>query len=143
MKLKVWIDRIKAQCPAFGGRVGGMAQLVINSAEGSRVGVPAAYVLRLQETVEGSLVTGPGVEQPAEETFGVLVCVDVADREGVSADDRMEDIKLQLLAALKGWEIDQAAGLVEYRGYETADLTPARLWRRFDFSVLSGDAGSV
>jgi hypothetical protein len=143
VRLKVWIDRIKADCPAFAGRVGGMAAFIAAAADGARVAVPAAFVMRLQEVVEGSALTGGGTQQPAEETFGVMVCVAVSDREGVGADDAMEDIKLALLAALKGWEIDPAAGLVEYRGYETVDLTPARLWRRFDFSVLSGDAGTV
>jgi hypothetical protein len=143
VKLKVWIDRIKDTCPIFAGRVGGMAQFVTAAVDGNRVPVPAAFVLRLLETVEGSILTGALVQQPAEETFGVLVCVDVADREGVSADDAMEDCKTALLTALKGWDLSAEAGLVEYRGYETIDMTPARLWRRFDFAILSGDAGTV
>jgi hypothetical protein len=143
VKLKTIIDRVKAECPGLSGRVGGTADFIAATAPRATFPVPHAFVLRLAETVEGSVLTGGLTQQPGEEAFGIVVCVGVADREGVSADDTMEDLKAELLVALKGWDADPDAGLMEYRGYETIELTPATLWRRFDFSILSGDAGSV
>jgi hypothetical protein len=80
------------------------------------------------------------VVQPNEEFFGIVVCVSsAADRRGAAADDELDDIRTELLAALKGWEPDADRAPLEYRGFETLELNRARMWRRFDFSSLLGD----
>jgi len=139
VKLRILIDHIKAECPAFAGRVAGAAEFAAAAAEADRLAVPHAFVIRLVEDVEPSITAG-AVEQPSEEWFGIVVCVsNTADARGQGGDDTLDDVRAELRAALKGWQPDADHAPMEYRGFETLDLTRARLWRRFDFSTLTSE----
>ncbi|HYE49587.1 MAG TPA: hypothetical protein VEB20_08350 [Azospirillaceae bacterium] len=143
MKLSVLIARLREECPSFVNRVGGVGDLAAALEQGGAVATPHAFVVRLAEDIQPSVTAGSGagaVTQPSEEFFGVVVCVaNGADGRGLEADDTLDDLRSELLAALKGWAPDAAHGPLEYRGFETLDMTRARLWRRFDFSSLLGD----
>jgi len=139
MKLQTLINRIAAECPAFGGRVLGAGALPEAPGTVALPGLPCALVLRTLDDMKPSVTAG-GVTQPAEIWFNVAVCVDnSADALGHAADDQLEDIKTSLIAALVGWTPDGAnQSPMEYRGFKHIGQDAARFWRRFEFALQLG-----
>lgn len=136
MKLSPIIVRLRSQVAALSNRVGGVAELEA-AQRNEELAVPHAFVYRLDDLAEEGDEVGMGT-QAMSEAFGVLVVVSAAaDDRGAAADDAMDDLRDALLAALKGWSPDGAHQEFEYRGFETIELSRARLWRRFDFVTLT------
>lgn len=136
MKAKVIIDRLKAECPSFGSRVTGMADLGIFVDAGGSMSMPCAFVLRVDEFVQPNQEAGT-VAQVIEETWGVLVAVSsTADTRGYDADNALDDLRDEIRAAIINWQPDTDRSPFEYRGFENIDFDLARLWRRFEFSTL-------
>lgn len=136
MKLGPIIVRLRAQVGAFSTRVGGAAELAV-AEDNKELAVPHAFVYRLADQAEESQEVGSRT-QAMVETFGVLVCVsNTADLRGAGADDTLDDIRDALISALKGWSPEGAHQEFDYAGFETVDLTRARVWRRFDFATLT------
>ena len=136
MKLTAIIVRLRAQVAAFSSRVGGSAELAA-AEDNKELAVPHAFVYRLADAPEESQEVGART-QAMTESFGVLVCVsNTADLRGAGADDTLDDIRDALLTALKGWSPEGAHQEFDYAGFETVELTRARVWRRFDFTSLT------
>lgn len=136
MKLKVLIDRVKANCPSFGSRVSGFSDFLMIEGREEALATPCAFVVRLLVDVEPN-ETVMSVVQTKRERFGVFVCVDAAaDPLGYDADDRLDDLRTELLAALVGWSPDATRAPFEDEGFENVIATRARAWRRFDLSTL-------
>lgn len=136
MKLKVLIDRIKAECPSFSSRVSGFSEFLMLEGREDALATPCAYVVRLISEVLPNETVG-AVVQTKTERFGVFVCVDArADAVGYDADDTLDDLRTELHAALVGWSPAADRGPLEEDGFENVTATRARVWRRFDFSTL-------
>jgi hypothetical protein len=136
MKLGPIIVRVRAEVAAFSNRVGGVAELEA-AIDNKELAVPHAFVYRLEDLPEESDEIGAGT-QAMNETFGVLVAVaNTGDARGAAADDQLDDLRDALIAALKGWSPEGAHQELDYRGFETVEVTRARVWRRFDFATLT------
>lgn len=120
MKLQPIIDRAKDQALSLAGRVGGISALAAAVDASDDFALPHAFVVRLEETT-----------QPPEEKFGVVVCV--SNAQETAADDELDDIRTELLAALSGWAPTNDRGPMEYRGFANLEMSRAAMWRRFDF----------
>lgn len=136
MKLKVIIDKLKADAPSLGGRVSGFSDFIAVAEREDSLAAPHAFVVRLNADVEPSSTAGI-VAQTIEERFGVLVCVDAsADTRGLDADDRLDDLRSEIKAALVGWSPSPERSPFEDGGFETIAVNRARAWRRFEFTTL-------
>lgn len=136
MRMKIIIDRLKAQCPTLGGRVSGMSDFLMAADREEALGTTHAFVIRLTSEVLPNDQVG-GVSQVFTERFGVFVCVNAAaDRRGYDADDQFDDIRTELRAALVNWSPDGTRSPFEDDGFENVTATRARAWRRFDFATL-------
>lgn len=136
MKLKVIIDRIKAECPSFGGRVSGFSEFLMLEGREDATAAPCAYVVRLISEVLPNETIG-SVVQTKTERYGVFVCVDArGDAVGYDADDKLDDLRAELHAALISWQPSPERGPLEDDGFENVTASRARVWRRFDFSTL-------
>ena len=132
------IARIRAQCATFSSRVAGAAELAAATEAGDNIAVPHAWVVYAGETAEPAQTAGQ-VFQAVELGFAVVVAIDnSADRRGAAATDSAFTIRESLLTALLGWEPVADVGLagVEYRGSEFLEMTRARLWHQFNFTVI-------
>lgn len=139
MKLAPLIARIKTEAAILSGRVGGLGELAAAVEASTDFALPHAFVVRLEEAVQPSTTTSPP-QQPIEEKFGVVVCVsNEDDPRGQSADDQLDDVRAELLAALKGWAPADDRSPMEYRGFANLEMSRACMWRRFNFSSLTGD----
>jgi len=129
------IARIRAQVTAFASRVAGAAELQAAIDEGEQFAVPHAWVVYAGEDAAEPTTAGL-MMQPTRIGLAVVVCVDnTADRRGAQATDSMFALRAALLAALLGWNPDEAAcfGPLEYEGGELVEMTRARLWHQFNF----------
>jgi hypothetical protein len=136
MKLKIVIDRLKAEAPVFEGRVAGAAEFE-TEVENTDLAVPCAFVIRLADTPGASLTAGE-IVQPLDERVGVLVAVSNAgDRRGQDGAEDLDDIRAALWEALLGWAPSDEHGAIQYRGARHLGMNRARLWHQFDFSALA------
>lgn len=133
------IARIRAQCATFSSRVAGAAELAAATEAGDNIAVPHAWVVYAGETAEPAQTAGQ-VFQAIEMGFAVIVALSNAvDRRGAAATDSAFTIRDSLLTALLGWVpvADVCLAGVEYRGSEFLEMTRARLWHQFNFTVLT------
>lgn len=136
MKLKVVIDRIKAQCPTFSNRVSGFSDFLSIEGREDTMTSPCCFVVRLLSDVLPNEIAG-AVQQVKTERFGVFVCVDArADEIGYDADDKFDDLRRELITALCGWSPSEDRSPFEDEGFENVTASRARAWRRFDFSTF-------
>lgn len=136
MKIKVLIDRIKAECPTLQSRVSGLSDFLMLDGREDATATPCAYVVRLVSEVAPNETIGV-VVQVKTERYGVFVCVDArGDAVGYDADDALDTLRTEIHAALIGWQPDAERSPLEDDGWENVTATRARMWRRFDFSTL-------
>lgn len=134
MKASAIIVRLRAAAPSFGGRVAGATEfgLIQNEID---VTVPAAFVMPAGEIVSPPATAGH-MTQFVIEQFAVLVVVStIADDRGQAAADQLDDLKVELQAALLGWEPGDLYSGMEYQGGVHLDVGRARLWHQFDFAT--------
>lgn len=137
------IERLRDEVAAFSSRVAGAAELAAATELADTLAVPHAFVIYAGEDAEPPQTAGSGAGsgiQPVDLGFSVLVCVDnTGDRRGAAATDSVFSLRASILSALLGWV--PVAGVclapVEYRGSEFVEMSRARLWHQFNFSVLT------
>lgn len=133
MKLSPIISEIREHCPVFERRVYGASRFAVIDAS-TDMDMPCAYVVPLGESTEDAF-TDTQYQQNADQDFGVCVYVSVEDDEqGKDAFDTAEDIKLELLSAIAGWE-PEGASPITYQGHSILDLNRARLVVQFEFAL--------
>lgn len=141
MKLSPIIAALRRECPSLERRVYGTAEF--SSVESSTdMAMPCAYVIPLGESAE-ELYMSTDYRQLIEQTFGVVVCIDIDDdRTGADAFDRAEDLKLEIIHAIAGatfGESREGAGddtdEIVYDGMSVLDMTKARLAVQVEFVV--------
>lgn len=116
MKTTAIIARLKAEVAAFGGRVGGTADLQTAAGQDD-LPVPHAFVVPGGDVAGAADVAGPLTQQDLEEAFSVVVAVDnTSDQIGRSAGDAVDDLRSALFSALVGWPPAADHGPFEYRG---------------------------
>jgi hypothetical protein len=134
MKPSVIVARLKAECPAFAGRVGNAADFEA-AVENDNLTVPYAFVHLVRDTATETGLLGV-VSQELVEVFGVTVAVDntVGIAGGVGSE-QLDDIREELRAAMLGWVPDPYYRAFEYVSGEATGMTRARLWHRFEFQT--------
>lgn len=137
------IAALRDKVAAFGGRVSGAAEFeAAFDASGAAI-APAAWVIPLDDSVEN--LSQSGTVMALTENFGVYVLIDAsADPRGQAAWNSVTAMRLALWGALLGWVPAEGCSAFAYEGGELVRLDRARLFYRFEFSVVStiDDAGS-
>lgn len=133
MKLGPIIVQIQRECPSIKLVAGALSvDLQQKVSEGV---LPAAYVVRLDETASPNEVGSNDYEQDIEEGFGVVIMLDNSKRDarGQFASDTLEDIRTELIRALVQWSPDDAHELIEYEGGSVLDIGRDRIAYSFEF----------
>lgn len=123
---------------AFGDQIAGAAEL--EAARMATLNNEQAFVVQLSESVSPN-TTDSGINQTITETCAVIVALkndtSMADRTGLTAFDRLHDIRADIFSALLGWEMPGAEYKMEYAGGRLLDIDAGWLWYQFEFSVRS------
>lgn len=139
MKLGPIVLKIRLAETLFGNMVAGAAEM--DAATEDEAPEEAAYVIQLAETASPNQYDTT-IKQTVTETFGVAVCLrnDLSQRDklGLTAYDKLFDVRKQLFHALLGWMMPGADSLVEYSGGRLLSADRAYLWYLFEFSVEVG-----
>lgn len=135
MQLGMIALKIRAgETDTFGNRVLGAADFA--GAMDKTFRVNTAFVVPLTQSCEANQHDG-GIVQEVVERFGVVVALandsTKTDKTGLTAYDRLDDIRAELFSNLLGWYIDGAKSDVYYRGARLLDMNSANLWYMFEF----------
>jgi hypothetical protein len=133
MRLAPIIQRLRARCPEFSGRVAGAAEFEPLK-ESANLTTPAAYVLPDSERVTDD----PGMneyQQTLRESFVVAVAVSNRDERGQAAADELHALRASIWRALLGWVPGDGYGWIGYEGGEILHLDRARLYYQFEFGA--------
>lgn len=119
MKLAPIIQQIQAYCPSIKLSAGAVS--VNLKGNFSSASLPAAFVVRLDETAEVPSDAGNSYQQEITENFGVLLVLDnrgVDSARGQTAADTLDTIRNELFAALVDWCPDDEHDEIRFdRGY--------------------------
>lgn len=130
MKIRTVINRIKAECPTFGGRVSGSAEYAaaVDALESVRLDLPAAFVYRSGGVASDAATIG-AVVQMVQHNFGIIIALDNGtDAAGFAASEALDTIIDELVAALLGWQPDDTHNAFVFVRDEHLDLNRGRLW---------------
>lgn len=129
------IARLQAQLSGFVCIAGSAdADQAINAAPAT----PAAYVVPLAETAEGSDLIGVLNQRLTQDFAVVLVIANLRDATGAAAAAELASQRLALRAALLGWVPDDLTGEpVQFVGGELLQFKDQRLWWRDVFRVMT------
>ena len=98
MRLATIRDRLRKQCPIFGGRV--QILTTIEEIDQPDLDLPAAFVLWSQDTAEGNDLAGTFVNQARTRQFVVLIIGRVPRDDS----EPVEDARAEVFQALIGFE---------------------------------------
>lgn len=134
MRYELIIEQLRALCPVFENRVAGAAEFK-NLAENQALSVPCAYVIPLDENVEG-----PGslnaVRQNLTEGFAVVVALsNTIDEKGHAATVSLDAMRANIWRALLGWRPLSIYNGIYYDGGSLLSVDRARLWYQFEFAA--------
>lgn len=134
MSYRQIILHLREKCPIFENRVYGAAELAAVDMEGRTTRVPALYLLPLSYEAEDNM-SGTGVRQVIEETFGVVILTDNSvDRRGQSGMFEVLDVYRPIINdALLGWSIKPRHKGIVSAGGEHVSMTPALYRFRLDY----------
>lgn len=134
MKIGKIVLKIRAADTTFGNYIGGSAEL--NNALEHTLRREMAFVIPLAESAELNDYDS-GINQIITERFGVIVALrnDTTDKDkqGITAYDRLFDIRSELFRAILGWYMNEAESLIYYRGGSLVGFDGAYLWYQFEF----------
>ena len=137
MMLSPIIAAMRDRCASFANRVAGAADYDALE-ENTRVVVPAAFVVPLDDRPEAVVSGSNDYRQVMEDGFRVVVLLsNTADQRGQEAYDQVATIRRELWAALLGWEPDQDHNAIEYRGGALIARSRAFLIWGFDFAAMT------
>lgn len=133
MKITPIVAHLRANCPAFSGRVSaGIDWDAV--ATSSKLSHPSAYVIA---TGDQALPNGMenAIRQDITDEIDVVVVLDTADERGQAANDLLHTIRSELWRALVGWVPDVDYDLMEYDGGALVHINRARVIYRYGFSA--------
>lgn len=135
MKISPLIAAIRQRCPMFGGRVAGASEFK-PLAENSKLGLPAAYVIPLDDNAEENR-SQTDYWQKITDAFAVVVVVNnTQDARGQASVDVIEEAREALWKALNGWSPDEKKyDGITYQGGNLLDMNRAHLYYQFEFSA--------
>ena len=137
MKTKPIVDRLKASCAVFGGRVAGAAALAHAVEQAADWTVPAAFVVPISETAEPNELLGDVSEQALAVRFAVAVLVsNASDEPGFTAVEAVADAFTQIKQALIGWLPGDSIQPIDFVSGELGDFDRARLWWEWQFATV-------
>jgi hypothetical protein len=126
--------KIRAANTQFGEMVLGAAEL--NLALNGTLEADTAFVIPLIEST-GESKTANITNETLLERFGVIVAIandeSQAEVYGVTAYDKLHEIRSELFGCLLGWEIPEGESQLHYRGGKLIQLSGAYLWYQFEF----------
>jgi hypothetical protein len=138
MKLGTIALRIRVAETSLENRVAGAAELALAIA--GTLLEECAFVLPLVESAPAN-TQDSGINQLLTERFGVIVALkndtSQADKTGLTAYDRLHDLRQELFSALLGWYITGAESQVYYGGGTLLDVNRAWLWYQFEFEYTT------
>ncbi|WP_425404621.1 phage tail terminator protein [Hwanghaeella sp.] len=137
MMLSPIIAAIRERCPSFANRVAGAADYDALE-ESTRVVVPAAFVVPMDDQADPVVNGSNDVRQALEDSFRVVVLLsNTADQRGQASYDQVHLIRAELWAGILGWEPDENHNPIEYRGSDLIARSRAFLIWGFDFSAAT------
>lgn len=138
MKLGKIALKIRLADTYFGSNVAGAAELDL--AYKNTLLQESAFVIPLDDQASENREDN-GVNQKITERFGVVCGIKCdtkqADKTGITAYDRLHDIRGQLFRALLGWQLAEAESIISYAGGQTQGIDGAWLWYQFNFQYVS------
>lgn len=137
MNLQKVIDQLRQNASIFGGRVAGAADFAQATEQQGWMGLPAAYVIPLDEDATPNEF-GNGLEQHVTERIGVVVELDnSADRLSSKAVATLNEVRSAVWAALLNWRIDpdHGAQALYYGGGRVLDFDRARLFYQLELCL--------
>lgn len=134
MKLVPIILHLRSKNTHFGTMVGGSAELDV--AIRNTLKVDMAYVVPLSDECPANSYDS-GINQQITERFGVVVALgndlSDADKTGITAYNKLDNIRSELFKCLVGWQIVGAESLIYYVGGRFVIIQNDYLWWEFDF----------
>lgn len=136
MRLGPIVLKLRAGDTRFANRIAGAGELAL-ALQGT-LQQEMAFVIQLSESATPN--TGDGyINQSITERFGVVVAMDnatsQADKTGLTAFDKLFEVRSEIFSAILGWQMDDAESLVSYVGGSVISVTRAHLWYQFEFVV--------
>ncbi len=129
------IKELRARCPIFSGRVGGVAEIA-QVMEAVNATLPAAYVIREKDEAMDS-ESMQVVRQPIIENLTVAVVIsNRADEVGRVAQAQVDDFRAALIKVLAGWRISDEHDMMWYQGFSMYSLDRARAVYEFRFDCI-------
>jgi hypothetical protein len=137
MKLGPIVLLLRTSDTSFDNRIAGAAEL--DTAFRNTLTQESAFVIPLAEDAPINDIQ-PGVSQKITERFGVVVALKTDTSQsrklGLSAYDRLHDIRNELFAPLVGLDLGYE-DLIYYRGARLLDMHRGYLWYQFEFEYTS------
>lgn len=134
MKIGAITLKIRSANTRFGDMIAGAAELAY--ALSGTLTKEVAFVIPLSETVKANDLDG-GINQKITEKFGVIVALDNAtsdrDKTGLTAFDKLHDVRAEIFRAILGWQIPGTEDLVSYAGGRSVGITRSTFWYQFEF----------
>ncbi len=122
----------------FENRVVGVAELALALEYGLYEKKETAFVVQLSETVNVN-TSDNAIIQKITERFAVIVALDNGtsdrDKTGLTAYDKLFDVRAEIFKGILGWQITGADSLVSYGGGRIAGINRGYLWYQFEFLV--------
>lgn len=122
----------------FGNFIAGAAELDI--ATKNTLTREMAFVIPLEEDCAANAVE-TSIDQVITERFGVVVAVKCVpyqeDKTGLTAYDRLHDVREELIRTLVGRELSWTESNLYYRGGQLMQINGAWLWYMFRFEFKS------
>lgn len=134
MQLDPIIQALRARCPVFANRVAGAADFKALE-ESTNLAVPSAFVIPLDDNPEDN-TSGNSIRQSLTDSFAVIVAIsNTADEKGQGATATVHTLRIELWAALLGWQPGADYDGITYQGGQLLRMTRARLWYQFEFGA--------
>lgn len=139
MILDAFIFQLRANAPAFSGRVAGAAEFVAGLKNyNTSMPLPSAYVVPLVQEADPNAMWGGMLQQTVHRIIGVIVELDAQrDRRGQDPAMSLDTIQSQVFASVLNLIIDpcrQNRGAA-FSGARELDVDRARLFYQFEFSL--------
>ncbi len=137
MKIGPLVLKLRLSNTYFSNRVGGAAELDLALA--GTLQQDMAFIIPLAEDAKEN-TNDPTVIQTITERFGVVCAVandtDPEDLVGLTAYDRLHDIRSEIFKAFIGWDMGYD-GVITFRGGRLLGIDSSYLWYQYEFEYLS------
>lgn len=134
MKLTPIIEELRAECSEFENRVFGVAEFAQIAESMDSAGLPAAFVLPMEENTEEPRSTTRYM-QTVKANFAVVVVVtNQVDEEGLNAWEYFDDMKASVFKAILGSDDTCGKDWIQYEGLSIVAMNRAFLAVQLEFS---------